>query len=277
MMIPWMNQDLIEHAHAHVSGTYEIIDGQPRLQCRLEAATKVSITQEVEEVVLSAPDLQGTLIGPSQQAPDTALVSVGPFHFEAHCSNRRRLGAIDSIGEMKTVRELQERWSGILLFRDSFRVFPYGDDEDDWLALDRKALRRTGYTLNKTQFIGRVEISRAANPQLIDQTNREGLRETPEQQVLLGVMQYVIQDLLFPFFKSVERQYKQKIDLSEAKSEVASLESGPRTPSAFSGASLGKIRPRKPSMTCSRLSWSFRSSPNAQDNGSRRWKMKAVR
>ena len=226
LTIPWMNQDLIEHAHAHVSGTYEIIEGQPRLQCRLEAADLgFDHPKEVEEVLLSAPDLQGTLIGPSQQAPDTALVSVGPFHFEAHWYNRRRLGAIDSIGEMKAVRELQERWSGILLFRDSFRVFPYGDDEDDWLALDRKALRRTGYTLNKTQFIGRVEISRAANPQLIDQTNREGLRETPEQQVLLGVMQYVIQDLLFPFFKSVERQYKQqKIDLSDAKSEVTSLE-----------------------------------------------------
>jgi signal transduction histidine kinase len=226
LTIPWMNQELIDHAHAHVSGTYEIIEGQPRLKCRLEAVDLgFDHPKEVEEVVLSAPDLQGTLIGPSQQAPDTALVSVGPFHFEAHWYNRRRLGAIDSIGEMKTVRELQERWSGILLFRDSFRVFPYGEDEDDWLALDRKALRRSGYTLNKTQFIGRVEISRAANPHLIDQTNREGLRETPEQQVLLGIMQYVIQDLLFPFFKNVERQYKhQKIDLSEAKSEVTSLE-----------------------------------------------------
>jgi len=226
LTIPWMNQELIDHAHAHVSGTYDIIEGQPRLRCRLEAVDLgFDHPKEVEEVVLSAPDLQGTLIGPSGQAPDTALVSVGPFHFEAHWYNRRRLGAIDSIGEMKTVRELQQRWSGILLFRDSFRVFPYGEDEDDWLGLDRKALRRSGYALNKTQFIGRVEISRAANPQLIDQTNREGLRETPEQQVLLGIMQYVIQDLLFPFFKNVERQYKhQKIDLSDAKSEVTSLE-----------------------------------------------------
>ncbi|HEY1757092.1 MAG TPA: sensor histidine kinase [Bryobacteraceae bacterium] len=226
LTIPWMNQDLITHAHAHVSGTYEIREGQPRLVCKLEANNLgFDHPKEVEEVVLSEPDLQATLIGPSGEAPHTALVSVGAFEFEAHWYNRRRLGAIDSIGEMKAVRELQERWSGILLFRDGFRVFPYGEDEDDWLALDRKALRRSGYTLNKTQFIGRVEISRATNPHLIDQTNREGLRETPEQQVLLGVMQYVIQDLLFPFFKSVERQYKQqKIDLSDAKSEVTNLE-----------------------------------------------------
>lgn len=153
------------------------------------------------------------------------MTSIGPFSFEAHWYNRRRLGGIDGIGEMRAVRELQERWSGILLFRDGFRVFPYGDDEDDWLALDRKALRRSGYTLNKTQFIGRVQISRTRNPALVDQTNREGLRETPEQQVLLEIMQYVIQDLLFRFMRNVERQYKgQKIDLSDAETGVTGLE-----------------------------------------------------
>ena len=118
------------------------------------------------------------------------------------------------------VRELQREWSGIFLFRDGFRVFPYGEDEDDWLALDRRALGRAGYALNKTQFVGRVEISRTANPELVDQTNREGLRVTPEQQVLVNTMQMVINDHLAKFLKSVERQYKsQKIDLSEAKNE----------------------------------------------------------
>ncbi len=170
------------------------------------------------------PDLQAAFIGASQQVYDGALSTIGSFSFEAHWHNRRRLGGIDGIGEMRAVRELQERWSGILLFRDGFRVFPYGDDEDDWLALDRKALRRTGYTLNKTQFIGRVQISRTRNPALVDQTNREGLRETPEQQVLLGIMQYAIQDLLFRFMRHVERQYKdQKINLSDAETEVTRL------------------------------------------------------
>jgi hypothetical protein len=132
-------------------------------------------------------------------------LTTGPFKFEAHWFNRRRLGNIDGIGEMKVVRELQQKWSGILLFRDGFRVFPYGDNEDDWLALDRRALGRSGYALNKTQFVGRVIISRTGNPELVDQTNREGLRVTPEHQVLLGIMQYVISDLLFNFLKNIEK------------------------------------------------------------------------
>lgn len=231
LTIPWMSQDLLSHAHARVKGTYEISKGVPALKCTLEALDLgFDHPKEVDEALVTAPDLLGALIGPYGEIPDSALVTVGPFSFEAHWYNRRRLGRIEGIGEMRTVRDLQEKWSGILLFRQGFRVFPYGDDEDDWLALDRKALRRSGYTLNKTQFIGRVNISRTDNPNLVDQTNREGLRETPEQQVLLGIMQYVVQDLMFPFMRNVEKQYKaQKVDLSNAKTEVAKLESRANT------------------------------------------------
>jgi signal transduction histidine kinase len=78
--------------------------------------------------------------------------------------------------------------------------------------------------------VGKVDITRVDNTSLLDQTNREGLRETPEQQVFLGIMQYVIQDLLFKSMKNVEKQYKaQKVDLSEAKTEVANLEARAKT------------------------------------------------
>jgi signal transduction histidine kinase len=224
--IPWMPSALLANAHASVTGEYKTSKGKPRLEYSLRATNLGFKHPEVEERdVVTDADLMAALVGLSREVPDVALDGLGPFKFEMHWYNRRLLGRIDGIGEMKAVRKLQERWSGILLFRDGFRVFPYGEDHDDWLALDRKALRRSGYTLNKTQFIGRIEISRAANPALQDQTNREGLRETPEQQVFLDILQYVIQDRLFGFMKEIERQHKaEKVDLSEVKSEVAQLQ-----------------------------------------------------
>ncbi|ESY94894.1 sensor histidine kinase [Mesorhizobium sp. LNHC229A00] len=224
--IPWMSPDLLAQAHAKVTGRYVIEEGRPELHCTLEAMDLgFPHPRESRIVVVPLEDLQGAIIGEHSPIHDSALVSVGPFALEAHWFNRRRLTAVDAIGDLRQVKELQEKWSGILLFRDRFRVFPYGDDEDDWLGLDRRALRRSGYTLNKTQFVGRVAISRTSNPDLVDQTNREGLRETPEQYVLLNVMQYVVQTLLGGFLKDVERQYKsQKIDLSDARSEVNRLE-----------------------------------------------------
>lgn len=224
--IPIMPAALLESAHARVVGQYEIVNGTPALTCTVEAVDLgFEHPQEREIIILSVEDLQSAMIGRDRHIEDSALRTVGPFSFEAHWYNRRRLSRVDAIGEQRAVRELQEKWSGIMLFRDRFRVFPYGEDEDDWLELDRKALRRSGYTLNKTQFIGRVNISRTANPMLVDQTNREGLRITPEQQVFLEVIRYAVQDRLGTFMRDVERQYKhQKVDLSDAQAQVSRLE-----------------------------------------------------
>lgn len=228
--IPWMDPAILEQAHATFKGAYTIENGEPVLQCLLDAI-KLGFPhpREIDSIKLTLPDLEGTVIGTSGRMPITALTSVGPFTFEAYWYNRRLLGRIDSIGDQRTVRDLQKRWSGILLFRDGFRVFPYGDDDDDWLGLDRKALGRPGYTLNKTQFIGRVNITRLGNPKLVDQTNREGLRTSPEQQVFVTVLQHVIQGVLWYFLRDVERRYKQQpIALGDVKSEVAQLESRAR-------------------------------------------------
>lgn len=224
--IPVMSTTLLEAANAIVRGSYDIVDGKPVLSCNFEALD-LEFEHPVERLALKLglEDLQATIIGKDSNIEDSALLTVGPFTFEAYWYNRRRLTRIEGIGDQRTVRELQQKWSGILLFRDRFRVFPYGEDEDDWLELDRKALRSSGYTLNKTQFVGHVNISRTANPNLVDQTNREGLRETSEQVVLLEVLRYAVQDQLRKFLRDVERQYKgQKIDLADAQAEVTRLE-----------------------------------------------------
>lgn len=231
MAIPFMPKRLTDAAHARVSGRYEVHDGLPSLTCITEVLDLgFEHPVEVETVVLGPEDLQGAIVGRDGDIEDQALVTLGPFSFEAHWFNRRRLSRVDTTGENQALRDLQEQWSGIRLYRDGFRVFPYGEEEDDWLELDRTALRRKGYTLNKTQFIGRVSVSRAGNPSLIDQTNREGLRVTPEQQAFLGILHYAVQDRLGGFMKHVERQYKnQKIDLSDAKAQVATLEQRARS------------------------------------------------
>jgi hypothetical protein len=220
--VPWMDTALLDHAHAKFSGSYSLVDGEPILRCRLEAMNLgFPHPREVDVVTLSRPELEGAIIGASESLPSEALGSLGPFDFEAYWYNRRRLAGIESIGDQKTVRELQRRWSGILLFRDGFRVFPYGDDEDDWLGLDRRGLSRIGYALNKTQFVGHVDISRIGNPRLLDQTNREGLRATVEQKAFIDILQHVIQGLLWDFLREVERRHKsQPLDLGDVKAEV---------------------------------------------------------
>ena len=160
-----MDRNLLSHAHASVKGRFLYKVKQPLLQCTYEARDLgFEHPLEVEKREYLLADLEGSISGTSGEVPVLALDDLGEFEFEIHWFNRQRLGRIDSIGDQKVVRDLQRRWSGILLFRDGFRVLPYGEDDDDWLALDRRALASTGYLLNKTQFVGRVTISRLGNP-----------------------------------------------------------------------------------------------------------------
>ena len=224
--IPWMDKILLKNSHATVEAEYRITKAGPELKYRMEARSLgFDHPKEIDEGTLSLPDLEGSIIGKDDVHPLEALTSLGPFRFAAHWYNRRRLGGVEGLGDQKRVRELQRRWSGIMMFRDGFRVFPYGDDDDDWLGLDRRALGSPGYLLNKTQFVGHVRISRLRNPFLLDQTNREGLRATPEQQVLVGILQHIIQGLFRGFLREMDRRYKrQPLDLSSVETEIANLE-----------------------------------------------------
>lgn len=236
-----MDRHLLAHAHALVKGKFVNGESGPKLECQFEALNLgFEHPHEVEKRVFELADLEGSITGTSGEIPLTALDDLGEFEFEAYWYNRQRLGAIDSIGDRNQVRELQRRWSGILLFRDGFRVLPYGEDDDDWLALDRRALGSTGYLLNKAQFVGRATISRLGNPFLIDQTNREGLRVCPEQQAFVGLLQLAIQYHLRDFLKDVQRRHKdQPLDMTDAKTGVSDLEKR-------ANAALRKIRRMAP-------------------------------
>lgn len=66
---------------------------------------------------------------------------------------------------------------GIRIYRDGFRVLPYGDRDDDWLGLDARRVQNPTQRIGRNRILGWVEISRQENPDLNDKTNREGLIE----------------------------------------------------------------------------------------------------
>jgi len=236
--IPWLDPALVENAHASLTGTYSVKGDQPTLELKM-VATKLGSFEhprETDALTLTRPDLEGLLAGTDNQLPESALTAVGDFDFEIYWFNRRYLAKIDAIGNQAAVRALVKKWSSIMLFRDGFRVFPYGDEEDDWLGLDAVALGRTGYVLNKNQFIGHVRISRARNPELVDQTNREGLRETPESKVFEEVLHDAVAERLWSFFKDVDLRYRKRAeDLGDVRKEIVGLEGRAK-------AALGKLR-----------------------------------
>lgn len=223
--IPSLEKELLEEAHASIWGHYEIIDRKPKLTLEM-AIRNLGFDHPIitEKKVYEGADLYGPIAGKDTGIETGALESVGDFGFEAHWYNRRRIKGNDRYSASE-IKDFHRQWTGIRLYRDGFRVYPYGSEEDDWLGLDRKALMAKGYLLNKIQLIGQVDISRVANPELVDQTNREGLRVTPEHETLLEVIRFSVQDQLRKRMLKVDAQYKAKREKFEpAKTEIKDLE-----------------------------------------------------
>ena len=224
--IPRLDRAILELAHARAIGHYQISDGKPHLEVELWCGDLgKGNPPEERRIFLERVDLRSITKDGDTDISMSALRTVGPFSFELYWYNRRLLRGVDSIGERKRVLALQAQWSGIMMFRNGYRVSPYGDDDDDWLGLDRKALASPGYKLNKAQFIGHVSISRMMNPRLIDQTNREGLKDCDEKSVLIEVLRYVIQDRLRLFIDEVDSKIRKlDLDFDQTEKRVRNLE-----------------------------------------------------
>jgi hypothetical protein len=72
-------------------------------------------------------------------------------------------------------------YGNIKVFRDNFRIFPYGEKDNDWLGIDNAHAQAVFRSLGTRDIIGYVQISNIENEGLKDSTNRLGLVEdTPE-------------------------------------------------------------------------------------------------
>lgn len=199
--VPRFDQILFGEAHAAVRATYSLEKGEPRF------AGSVNYRMRNREKTFSYD--WRDLFGFTDKTPLPALRALGPFSVEFYWYNRQALRAVDGIGTKRQVQERVNDWSGgLMLFRDGFRVFPYGSPDDDWLDLDRKALASAGYKVNRKQIIGQVTIGIFDNPRLVDQTNREGLRECPEKNALVKLLKHLLEVDFRAFINQVDKELK---------------------------------------------------------------------
>lgn len=140
------------------------------------------------------------------------VYSIGPFTAELYFIKNGNSDFLFAknipIGKRK---ELLSRFSGVKIYRDNFKVRPYGDEGNysDWLELDERANRspagvshRSGqWRVRSYQLAGLVKISRECNPYLYDMANREGLTQNETYFAFVRLLQEAIARFEF------DRQY----------------------------------------------------------------------
>ena len=94
-----------------------------------------------------------------------------------------------SVTEVKA--ELNLWCGGYAIYRDNFRIGLTGSLEDDWLKADSGSLRSQGFSFNRYQTVGALDITKKGNPKLIDAANREKLVNCEELDLLKEVLTYI--------------------------------------------------------------------------------------
>ena len=119
-------------------------------------------------------DIDKDIRNPEDFAGDRKPVC-GPFTIRLYCWDLAPQDLRAVFADTSTYTEMIRPNTGIKVFRDGFRVLPYGNPDNDWLNMDLGRVRQFERRVSRNQMIGAIEISSETAPRLLDKTDREGL------------------------------------------------------------------------------------------------------
>lgn len=180
--------DTLSHPHYSIRGTVEA-NGEMRL------IYEEWLTGITSEITKKATVL--TNDGRSQREPTCGFLKVDIRAWDldktAFDATRGKINIGSS--DIKDYRTEIKEHSGVGLFRDRFRVQPFGEPTYDWLNLDARRVNNPTTRLSNNQVSGFIFISADSNPGLRDRSHREGLIDTQEYEDLQSVALQAIEEL----------------------------------------------------------------------------------
>ena len=123
------------------------------------------------------------------------------------------------------------KFGGVRIFRDDFRVRPYGENGNDWLDLGRRQAQSPGgagqklggYRIRPNQIAGVVNISRINNPSFEDKSSREGIQENDAfalfKNLLLNIISVFELDRNYIMY-NLSEQYKAEHPVEQRAKDI---------------------------------------------------------
>lgn len=213
-LIPSVPKPLMRHAHAVCQATLGFDGSEPFISGKVDYREKQQATRiEARGAEVMTPirtvrkrrAKRGHAAFTETPISLDALRKLGGFELEVYWYNRRIVEGIENLTENRTASRAEiARWSGgPMLYRHGFRVLPFGDPDDDWISLDKRAFGASGFKLNRQQVFGRVRID-TPHSYLSEQTNREGLVQSEVSEALKRLVTWVINDEFRSFINAVD-------------------------------------------------------------------------
>jgi signal transduction histidine kinase len=107
-----------------------------------------------------------------------------------------------------------KQYGGLYIYRDGFRVLPYGRSDADFLELEERRSKRFGSFFSYRRLFGYIELSRKGNSSLKDKSSREGLINNASYRAFKDDLIAMFIDLANEYFGD---KAKQSVFLDEKK------------------------------------------------------------
>lgn len=128
----------------------------------------------------------------------------------------------DYLGRAET-RNMLKEYAGIGIYRNLFRIRPYGDSNYDWLELNQKRINNPTLKVSTNQVVGFINIEAEEHSNLIEKSAREGLKENRSYERLVDLIGQIIQEVetrRYMFRKNAKRGRKPSNNI---KDDIESL------------------------------------------------------
>lgn len=90
------------------------------------------------------------------------------------------------------IRNILKEQSGISIYRNGFRIRPYGDQGYDWLNLDAQRVQNPSLSIGSEQINGRISIEGEEKSGLKEKSARDGLYENESYFTLQKIANYTL-------------------------------------------------------------------------------------
>jgi len=110
-------------------------------------------------------------------------------------------------------REILNEIAGVSIFREGFRVRPYGDPENDWLTLDSRRVQDPSLRIGHNQITGYITVGSPEESNLVERSSREGF----EQNKAFARLRRLIITLLAEVIEPKRQQFRDKAGIARRK------------------------------------------------------------
>ena len=129
-------------------------------------------------------------------------------------------------------KELFKKFSGVSIFREGFRIRPYGDPWEDRLWLNARRVNNPSLRLSANQVIGYVTIKSEEESNLIEASSRERLKENSYYSWLILELRKILsilEEKRFQYRQTRKTKKKKLInfdeEINQIKNKVKKIES----------------------------------------------------